>query len=158
MRRFGVTGHVDVSEDVAAWVAAALTQRLGRTRGAPVHGITCLARGADQLFARVILSLRGTFEVVLPALDYTQVMVAAGDGDEFCELLSRATAVETMPFEQSSREAYVAASEAMLNRCDLLLAVWDGAPSRALGDTADVVQRAGERRLPVEVLWPHLTT
>lgn len=30
-------------------------------------GVTCLARGADQIFARVVLDLGGTVEVVLPA-------------------------------------------------------------------------------------------
>jgi hypothetical protein len=59
-----------------------------------------------------------------------------------------------MPFETSSRAAYLAASEAMLDRCDLLLAVWNGSPSRRVGDTADVIAKARERHLPVEVLWP----
>jgi hypothetical protein len=62
--------------------------------------------------------------------------------------------VETMPFERSSRDAYLAASETMLSRCDLLLAVWDGEPSRNVGDTAHVVERAREHDVPVEVLWP----
>lgn len=154
MQRIGVTGHVDVSEDVAQWVVAALTRRLGGVLGPPVHGITCLAKGADQIFARVVLALSGTFEVVLPAHDYRQCMLDAGDGEPFCELLERASAVETMPFATSSRDAYLAASEQMLDRCDLLLAVWDGEPSRRVGDTADVVTKAKARAVPVEVLWP----
>lgn len=154
MQRIGVTGHVNVSDDVAAWVVRALTERLSQERRRRVHGVTCLAQGPDQLFARVILDLNGTFEVVLPARDYPQRMVAAGNGAAFEELLGRATAVETMPFERSDRDAYLAASEVMLSRCDLLLAIWDGGPSRRLGDTAHVVARAHERSLPVEVIWP----
>lgn len=154
MQRIGVTGHVNVSEDVVRWVVPALTQRLGEILGSPVHGVTCLAKGADQIFARVVLALSGTFEVVLPAEDYTQYMVDAGDGEDFCELLERASTVRTMPFETSSRDAYLAASEDMLDRCDLLLAVWDGAPSQRVGDTAHVVSKAHERDVPVEVIWP----
>lgn len=154
VKRIGVTGHVNVSEDVARWVTSALTRRLGAARGAPVRGITCLAKGADQIFAEVVLAASGTIEVVLPARDYRQAMVEAGDAEPFCGLLDQAAAVETMPFETSSRAAYLAASEEMLSRCDLLLAVWDGEPSRRVGDTADVVTKALERDVPVEVLWP----
>ncbi|HEY6793457.1 MAG TPA: hypothetical protein VI248_02105 [Kineosporiaceae bacterium] len=160
----GVTGHVNVSEDVARWVTTALTERLGRLAvdrppGHPqdrhrLHGITCLAAGADQIFARVVLALRGTLDVVLPARDYAGRMAQTDNADAFRELLSKADHVDTMPFATSSRNAYRAASEAMVRRCDLLLAVWNGEPSRNVGDTADVVALARERRVPVEVLWP----
>jgi hypothetical protein len=154
VQRIAVTGHVDVSEDVAKWVVTKLTERLGGVLGPRVHGITCLAKGADQIFATVILTLRGTFEVVLPAHDYHESMVHAEDGERFTQLLARASRVETMPFDRSSRAAYLAASEEMLDRCDVLLAVWDGNPSRDVGDTADIVRKARERDVPVEVLWP----
>jgi hypothetical protein len=162
--RIGITGHVNVSEDVARWVTTALTERLGRISGVRpgghpggrhrLHGVTCLAAGADQIFARVVLALHGTFDVVLPARDYAVRMAETDNAAAFRELLGRARHVDTMPFATSSRNAYRAASEAMLHRCDLLLAVWDGAPSRNLGDTADVVALAREREVPVEVLWP----
>jgi len=154
MRLIAITGHVNVSDEIAEWVRKQLTTRLPEVMGSGLRGITCLAKGADQLFARVVVELRGTFEVVLPARDYEQRMVDGGDGDSFCALLGLATRVHTMPFERSSRAAYLAASEDMLSRCDLLLAVWDGAPSRSVGDTADVVQKARALSVPVEVLWP----
>ena len=149
--RIAVTGHVDVD---AKWVSAALTLRLMQYLGQRVEGITCLARGADQLFAQVVLALSGTIEVVLPAKDYIDAMKDSADGEGFCSLLDQATDVQTMPFEQSSRDAYLAASETMLSTCDLLLAVWDGHPSQEVGDTADVVTKALARAVPVEVIWP----
>lgn len=154
MTSIAVTGHVDVSDDVARWVVKALTQRLEHVLGQQLRGITCLAKGTDQLFAQVVLSLHGTLDVVLPAQDYARVVTEAGAGDSFHALLSRASSVRTMPFETSGRTAYLAASEAMLDRCDVLLAVWNGRPSRAVGDTADVVAKARERQVPVEVFWP----
>lgn len=157
MQRIAVTGHVNVSEDIAQWVVATLTERLSGTlgpRSPRLHGVTCLAKGADQLFAQVILDLHGTFDVVLPARDYADVVTEAGAGDSFRHLLRQARSVHTMPFETSNRTAYLAASEAMLDRCDVLFAVWDGEASRRLGDTANVVTKARERCLPVEVFWP----
>lgn len=149
-----VTGHVDVSDATATWVTAALRERLRRERARGVCGITCLAEGADQLFAKVVLELEGTLDVVLPARDYGRKVIRAGNKDQFGALLRRARTVRTMPFELSGREAYLAASEEMLAGCHLLLAIWDGLPSQGLGDTAHVVARAHERRVPVEILWP----
>ena len=143
-----------MNAETSEWVRRTLTRRLPEVMGFRLRGITCLAKGSDQLFARVVIDLRGTFEVVLPAHDYEQRMVDGGDGESFCDLLGQATTVHTMPFERSSRAAYLAASENMLSRCDLLLAVWDGEPSQRVGDTADVVRAARELAVPVEVLWP----
>jgi hypothetical protein len=154
MQRVAITGHVNVSEETAGWITEALTARL-RDAGSPGwQGITCLARGADQLFAKVVLALKGSYDVVLPAADYQQQMIDDGNGEAFEALLARANDIETMPYRTSSRAAYLAASEAMLSRCDLLLAVWDGRPSRQMGDTADVVDKARARSIPVTVLWP----
>ena len=43
---------------------------------------------------------------------------------------------------------------AVVDRSSVLVAVWDGQPSRGLGGTADVVAYARERGVPVEVIWP----
>jgi hypothetical protein len=154
MRRVGITGHVDVPEEFVRWVVDTLTSRLQDVVAPPLHGITCLAKGADQLFANVVLALKGSYDVVLPSEDYQQQMIEDGDGEPFGALLAKATDVETMPYPTSSRAAYLAASQTMLSRCDLLLAVWDGEPSRRVGDTADVVERAKALAIPVLVVWP----
>jgi hypothetical protein len=46
------------------------------------------------------------------------------------------------------------ASLRMLAEADCLLAVWDGKPARGYGGTADVVNAARARGLPVTVIWP----
>ena len=154
MRVIGITGHVDVPEETASWVVETLTARLQEFVVPGWLGITCLAKGADQLFAKVVLGLQGRYDVVLPARDYKQRMIEDGDAEPFCDLLDRASGIATMPFETSSRTAYLAASEAMLERCDVLLAVWDGRPTRRVGDTADVVDKARRRRVEVVRVWP----
>jgi hypothetical protein len=151
--RIGVTGYTRLSAEQAALTFDALTAVL-RDYGPDLHGITCLARGADQLFARAVLAVNGTFEVVLPAKDYRERIVGRQGGKAFDELLHQATRVRTMRYWRSSRRAYLAASNAMLVRSDMLFAVWDGGPSQELGDTAHVVSVARNRRIPVAVFWP----
>jgi len=67
--RIGITGHSNLTPETVALVAEALRGLLVGVNQ-PVLGVTCLARGADQVFARVVLELGGEIEVVLPASDY----------------------------------------------------------------------------------------
>jgi len=154
MARVGVTGHVDVPDETVDWIVGALTDRLRLVVTPGWRGITCLAMGADQIFAQVVLALNGSLHVVLPAQDYELNGIDDGNRESFRGLLALADDVETMPYLVSDRVAFFAASEQMLNRCDMLLAVWNGRPSRQMGDTADVVRKAREMHIPVTVIWP----
>jgi hypothetical protein len=152
MTRIGITGHTNLTPATELLVAAALRNALGS--GVDLVGLTCLARGADQVFAEVVLELGGAVEVVLPAADYRQRVVASGDTSRFDRVISRAGAVRTMPFAISGPDAYLAASEQVLSDVDSLLAVWDGDPVGGRGGTADVVSLARARGLPLTVIWP----
>ena len=151
--RIGVTGHVMLADGTATLVYRSLTEAL-RPHAADLHGVTCLANGADQLFARAVHALNGTFEVVLPAADYRRAVIGPRERPVFDRLLKRAAAVSYMPFDTSGPDAYLAASEEMLRRVDRLFAVWDGEPSETAGSTADVVRRAARLGVPVTVFWP----
>ena len=67
--RVGITGHSNLTADAEPAVAAALEKVLAEI-GGPVVGVTCLARGADQIGAQVVLDHGGDVEVILPAADY----------------------------------------------------------------------------------------
>jgi hypothetical protein len=51
-------------------------------------------------------------------------------------------------------EARTGAAMAMLDAAEHLVAVWDGGPAGIAGGTADVVEAAKDRGLPVTVVWP----
>lgn len=150
--RIGITGHTDLTPATVPLVADAIHACLAGEH--ELAGVTCLAQGADQVFARSVLDVSGTLHVVLPAADYREHQVAPDNEREFDELLDRAATVHTMPFPHSGPAAYMAASEHMLGRIDALLAVWDGQPSTRYGGTADVVHAARHRGLLVTVVWP----
>lgn len=154
MPRIGITGHTNLATVSAPLVAHSIRRELGIYPPAELVGITCLARGADQVFARVVLDLGGSVEVVLPAADYRERKVKPDNAGEFDELVSEATTVHTMPFARSNSDAYMGASEYVLSTVDALIAVWDGKPSSGYGGTADVVDAARKRDLPVTVVWP----
>jgi hypothetical protein len=152
--RIGITGHTNLAPASFELVTQAVRAALAGHEPAELSGVTCLARGADQVFAHAILDLGGTLHVVLPSADYRERQVGPDNVDEFDALLDRAATVHTMPFPRSSQAAFMAASEHMLARIDTLIAVWDGTPSAGYGGTADVVRAANDLGLPVTVVWP----
>ncbi|GAA1676941.1 hypothetical protein GCM10009830_24680 [Glycomyces endophyticus] len=151
--RVGISGHMDVSESTARLVKSGIDRSLREVEG-DLTGVTCLAFGADQIFAQSVLALGGTLEVILAAADYRERRVWAEHLPIFDGFLARARSVDVLPFAQAGPEAYVAANVRMLERIDLLLAVWDGGPAAVRGGTADAVAEAERRRLPVTVIWP----
>ena len=151
--RVGITGHSNLTVDAEPIVADALEKVLAEI-GGPIVGVTCLARGADQIGARVVLELGGDVEVILPAADYRERKVKPDNREAFETLLGLALAVRVLPFDMSNRAAYMAASEALLGDVEHLVAVWDGNPSDGHGGTGDVVAAARELGVPVTVVWP----
>lgn len=151
--RIGITGHTNLTPESVPLVADDIRTVLAERAGALV-GVSCLARGADQVFARVVLDLGGRLDVVIPAADYRERKVGPDNRAEFEALIGQATAVRVLGFETSNRDAYAAASEAVLGAVDVLVAVWDGAPPDGKGGTSDTVQAARQRGLPVVIVWP----
>jgi hypothetical protein len=154
--RIAVSGHRGLPVPTARLVDAALRAELARwvARGdGNLVGITSLADGADQLFARAILDAGGALEVIIPAEQYRAGLPPAC-WPEYDALLARAATVTQLGRVESDAEAHMDASEAMLKRADVLFAVWDGKPARGYGGTADVVAEARKEGLPVVVLWP----
>lgn len=152
-RRIAVTGHSDLSDEATTPVYAALLEHLSTRATASLVGISCLARGADSLFASAVLARGGALEVVLPCSTYREQKVRADHLPQFDELLANAAEVRVMPYTEAGREAYEAANEALLAAADELYAVWDGQPSQRSG-TGTVVAAAEQRGLPVSIIWP----
>lgn len=154
MPRIGVTGHTNLTAATATAVAAALRELLAGHPAATLTGVSCLAAGADTIFAEAVLDHGGRLEVVLPAADYRARKVEAAHAPVFDRVLRQAVDVRVLPFAASGRAAYEAANETMLGSCDLLVAVWDGQPAADRGGTGAVVAAARSRDLPVTVVWP----
>ncbi|WP_432991323.1 hypothetical protein [Dactylosporangium sp. CA-233914] len=156
--RVGITGHTNLTDGGAAVIYSALVRHLRAlgeqvAGGEQIIGVTCLADGADQLFARAVIEVGGTYEVVLPAPDYRGV-VPPERRAEFDALLAGARSVLASGEGHSGVRAYVAANRIMLDRVDRLVAVWDGHERLDPGGTSDVITLARDRALPMTVIWP----
>jgi hypothetical protein len=149
----GITGHQKLGTRCAEIVRAELQGQLAAVE-APLVGLTSLAAGADQIFADAVLQAGGELNVVVPADQIEASFQDAAALMRFRQLLKRAHSVTRMPFDEPGEQAYWEAGRTIVERSDLLLAVWDGGPAGGLGGTADVVHYARARGTPVTVIWP----
>lgn len=154
MPRIGVTGHMNLTPDSVPLVYSAIAKVLAQHGSHDLVGVSCIARGADSIFAQAVLDAGGKLEVILPAANYREKKVKPDRAPQFDELMSRATAVQVMPFAEANRDAYEAANEALVSSCERLIAVWDGQGALNKGGTATVVAYARSNGVPVEVIWP----
>ena len=149
--RISVTGHMNLTPTTETLVREAISALL--TDCPDLTGITCLARGADSIFAEAVLAAGGRLEVVLPSRDYRSAEVKPDHASQFDALIDRASTVRVMDFDTAGRSAYEAANQILVADCDRLLAVWDGDDGER-GGTATVVASARAHGIPVDVVWP----
>jgi hypothetical protein len=150
--RIAISGHRGMPEATEQLVDQAIRKLLAATT-IEVTGLSCLADGADQMFARAVLDHGGTIEAIVPAQRYREGLPEEAHA-EYDRLFAAARHVHRMDHIESDSQAHMAASAYMLDHADELWAVWDGQPARGYGGTADVVAYAHQRGVPVQVVWP----
>ncbi|MFE6861931.1 hypothetical protein [Nocardia sp. NPDC057668] len=154
MTRIAVTGHMNITADSVPLIYSEIRRILAAAGdGASLVGISCIARGADSVFAQAVLDAGGALEVVVPSRNYREDKVKPGHLAQFDALIEAATTVRVMDFEDAGRDAYEAANAVLVGSSDRLIAVWDSQPSEQ-GGTGTVVDLAHGRGLPVAIVWP----
>lgn len=154
MTTLAITGHRGLPADTEELVEVELrTIIAGHVRSGPLTGISCLADGADSLFAQAILDHGGSLTVIVPASQY-RAGLPAKHHPTYDVLLAHASTVIQLDHTESSAASHMNASIRMIEDTDELLAVWDGQPARGYGGTADVVEAARQRGLSATVIWP----
>ncbi|WP_147916761.1 DUF1273 domain-containing protein [Ruania zhangjianzhongii] len=154
--RIAVTGHRSFDAAATAYITARVGEVLDEAvaGGRPARVVTSLAEGADQLVAAAAVQRGIPVEVIIPSAGYAESLPAARDRRQYAELLARADSVRTLDHPEPSPAAYRDAGMAMLANADLLIAVWDSEPARGVGGSAEIVARARELSLDLQVIWP----
>jgi hypothetical protein len=152
--RIGVTGHrvLAEAERVEAGIEAAIAQVEASRPGRPLVVVSSLAEGADRLVVAAILRRPGArlwVVLPLPKADLLDDFATLESKRAFLGLLARADEVTELPAQAGRAAAYAAANDRLLDRVDILVAVWDGRDVQGPAGTADVVARARLRGLPI---------
>ena len=117
-----------------------------------------LAEGVDRKVRKKVLAgLDARLEVALPmdAEEYAKDFQSEASKQEFRYLLARARDNDRWqaPGGLEREEAYERAGRYVVDRCDALIAVWDGGQSRGRGGTAEIVGYAQQQGVPIA--WVH---
>jgi len=154
--RIGITGHQRLRDDSDwQWVEKQIDAILGQFVR-PQVGITSLAIGADQLFAKIIIRREESLKVVVPFPEYEQKFSTIEGKSEYRRLLGLASMVEVLTRKGPDEEAYLEAGKRVADLSDILIAVWNRDPAAGLGGTADVVSYARRSAIRVKHIDPIL--
>jgi hypothetical protein len=174
----GITGHRSIAAEpvVSEAVETAITTVLralekGRrpsTAGKPfaistrfrLKVVSMLAEGADLLGMQAGLDCGAELVGVLPfdEQSYRDAFASAPSRALFDNVWSKLSSIVVLGGFVGDDASYEQANRAILDRSDVVIAVWDGDPARGRGGTGDVVQDALDRGLPVIVIRPDAET
>lgn len=156
--RIGVTGHRSNRlkpefNGRLAIAAEAILSALAGQSGPERWLVSALADGADLVISEIGDRLGYRLDVILPIpLQEYRLQLPHGVRRRFDALLARKGLSLINALEETDREeAYLAAGLRMLDRCTVLIAVWDGAPARGPGGTGQIVELARARGM--SVVW-----
>jgi hypothetical protein len=117
--------------------------------------VSSLAEGIDRIAARLARARQMPLDVPLPfaQAEYEADFPTEESVEEFRALLREARSLSTLAgsrqTEYAASLAYEAAGHTVLSQADIVLAVWDGAPGRGRGGTADLIATAARLGIPI---------
>ncbi len=167
----GVTGHrfnrLDGKEAarlthemrrVLATLSEAIAEIVGKAPDAKtLRIISPLAEGADRIAAALATEMGAALIALLPFKReaYADDFASAQSRADYRRLLSQATEIVELDGQRTSeagkKAAYEKIGALVVERSDLLIAIWDGREARGVGGTAHVIDLARREGRPV--LW-----
>jgi hypothetical protein len=122
-----------------------------------VYGVSSAAAGADQIFAESCLELEIPLRVLLPKpMEHFRNDFNPESWQRTERILEKAISVEVTGNRNEGKEQYYDCGIQTIAESQLLMAIWDGKPSRGAGGTQDIVSYAEEIGYPV--VWIHSVT
>ena len=119
--------------------------------------ISSLADGADRLVAEQVINKGGGLEALLPMPERSYIAdFSPASTHEFRTLLSQAAkrtyACPAPKDDEDRTTSYQEAAHAVVDRCDVLLALWDGQETERRGGTAETVAYARHEAKPLIIV------
>jgi len=153
----GFTGHrhLEQSQRVGDVLQAVLDD-LVATRG-PLSAVSSLMGAADTLFAEAIADRQIPSFLVLPfSREQCRREDAVEDGGRIASRIDKALVVEEVQDVDEATEGFMECGVRIVDRAEVMIAVWDGQPASELGETGDIVHYA--RGLEKPLIWIDSTT
>ncbi len=139
--KVGITGHQNIGpNETIEWITNILSEIIKEL--SIELGFTSLAIGADQLFAQLLKQNNIPYYVIVPCNNYEKTFTDATSLGIYQTLLNSSINKFQLPFTEPSETAFYAAGKEIVDRSDLMFAIWNGQPAEGLGGTGDIVKYA----------------
>jgi hypothetical protein len=137
----GITGHQNIgSNETIKWITNVLVANIKEL--SIDFGLTSLAIGADQLFAQLLKQNNIPYMVIIPCENYEKTFTDKGYLENYYNLLNSSFDKFQLPFTEPSETAFYNAGKEIVDRSDMIFALWNGQPAKGLGGTGDIVKYA----------------
>ncbi len=137
----GITGHQDLGDkETISWIKDCLTKEIQKYN--VTEGLTCLAIGADQLFADILDKFNIRYTAVIPSDNYEDTFDPNTALANYRLRLSNAKKSIKLDFPNPCEEAYYEAGKYIVDHSEIVFAIWNRKPAKGLGGTGDVVKYA----------------
>ena len=149
----GFTGHRGLPDEPKCrkLVCDYLRERKATTSGI-VYGVSSVAAGGDLLFAESCVQLGIPLRVLLPfPQEYFRKDFDTSTWSRVEQVLGTAVSVEVTGDHELSEDGYYECGIETVHQSQLMIALWDGKPSRGMGGTQEIVSFARELGRPV--IW-----
>lgn len=133
----GITGHRELEN--IDWVKTKMQELIYELK--IIYGYTCLAVGADQLFAELLIVNNIKFTAVIPCTNY-EATFEKETLDYFLLSKNMASKLIELNNNQPSEKAFNEGGKTVVDNSEIIIAVWNGDEAKGLGGTADIVHYA----------------
>ncbi len=154
----GFSGHRHIENEAKCRDAVrAFLRSKKETHQGIVYGVSSAASGGDQIFAESCLELDMPLRILLPRPpEQFKTDFDAAGWQRSEAILDKAISVEVTSDSPDRKEQYYDCGIRMVTESQVLLALWDGEPSRGVGGTQEIVSFAEKTGHPVA--WIHSQT
>lgn len=149
--RIGITGHQTRDRIDWSWVKNAIRFELSKMVGVE-QCLSSLATGSDQVFAEVALDLGIPVLAVIPVQGYERYFKGNALA-KYRRLLCQSN-VSQLNWSGDDERAFLEAGKHIVEKSDMLFAVWDGRQAEGRGGTGDVVLFAQRSAKPIVHINP----
>lgn len=155
--KVGITGHQDLGNiETFNWINKSLSELIDSEM--IELGITCLAIGADQLYAELLLKKNIPYLSIIPSKDYETTFKNGKDKDNYLHFLKKSENIEYLQNDNPNEQAFYEAGKKLVDMADYIIAIWNGKKAKGLGGTGDIVEYALKQNKKVIHINPILHT
>jgi hypothetical protein len=154
----GFTGHRKVPyETKSRQVIRDFLAQQKESHHGVMYGICSVAAGGDQLFAESCIELNIPLRILLPRpAEQFRADFDEASWQRTAHIIANAISVEVTGRHEAQNEQYYDCGIQTVAESQLLVALWDGQPSRGIGGTQEIVSYARKTGHPIA--WIHSET